>query len=99
MDASIFEQFIVPIALVAAFVVGYVVKNAVPNETVNRFIPLICAVVGAVVCCWAEYSITAMTVVTGLVSGLGATGLYEGFKQIAIASSGEDTAEKQSDDI
>lgn len=78
MDASIFEQFIVPIAVAAAFVVGFVIKNAVPNETVNRFIPLICAVVGAVVCCWAEYSITAMTVVTGMVSGLGATGLYEG---------------------
>ena len=38
------SEYISVIALVAALCVGYILKNLVPNEEVNKFIPLIAAV-------------------------------------------------------
>lgn len=76
------SEYISVIALVAALCVGYILKNLVPNEEVNKFIPLIAAVVGLVICLWeAEWIATPETVVMGIVSGLASTGLYEAFKQ------------------
>lgn len=75
------NDYISIIALVAALAVGYIIKNIVPNEEVNRFIPLIAAVVGLVICLWeAGWVATPQTVVMGVVSGLASTGLYEAFK-------------------
>ena len=76
------SEYISVIALVAALCVGYILKNLVPNEEVNKFIPLIAAVVGLVICLWeADWIATPETVVMGIVSGLASTGLYEAFKQ------------------
>lgn len=75
------SEYISVIALVAALCVGYILKNLVPNDGVNKFIPLIAAVVGLVICLWeANFVATPETVVTGIVSGLASTGLYEAFK-------------------
>ena len=75
------SEYISVIALVAALCVGYILKNLVPNEEVKKFIPLIAAVVGLVVCLWeANWAATPEIVVTGVVSGLASTGLYEAFK-------------------
>lgn len=76
------SEYISVIALVAALCVGYILKNLVPNEEVNKFIPLIAALVGLVICLWeAGWIATPETVVMGIVSGLASTGLYEAFKQ------------------
>ena len=76
------SEYISVIALVAALCVGYILKNLVPNEEVNKFIPLIAAVVGLVICLWESgWVATPETVVMGIVSGLASTGLYEAFKQ------------------
>lgn len=75
------NDYISIIALVAALAVGYIIKNIVPNEEINRFIPLIAAVVGLIICLWeAGWVATPQTVVMGVVSGLASTGLYEAFK-------------------
>lgn len=81
---DMFETFVVPMALAGAFVVGYVVKNFLPNDQVNKFIPAICAVVGAILTCWMNMSITAELVVQGLVSGAAATTLYEQYKNMQL---------------
>lgn len=74
-------QYISVIALVAALCVGFILKNLVPNDEVNKFIPLIAAVIGLVICLWeANWIATPETVVMGVVSGLASTGLYEAFK-------------------
>lgn len=74
-------QYISVIALVAALCVGFILKNLVPNDEVNKFIPLIAAVVGLVICLWeADFIATPEVVVMGVVSGLASTGLYEAFK-------------------
>lgn len=76
------SEYISIIALVAALCVGYILKNLVPNDEVNKFIPLIAALVGLVICLWeAQWVATPETVVMGVVSGLASTGLYEAFKQ------------------
>lgn len=76
------NEYISIIALVAALAVGYILKNLVPNEEVNKFIPLIAALVGLGICLWeAQWVATPETVVMGVVSGLASTGLYEAFKQ------------------
>ena len=76
------NDYISIIALVAALCVGFILKNLVPNDEVNKFIPLIAALVGLVICLWeAQWVATPETVVMGVVSGLASTGLYEAFKQ------------------
>lgn len=76
------SEYISIIALVAALCVGYILKNLVPNDEVNKFIPLIAALVGLIICLWeAQWVATPETVVMGVVSGLASTGLYEAFKQ------------------
>lgn len=76
------NDYISIIALVAALAVGYIVKNVIPNDQINRFIPLIAALVGLIICLWeANWAATPEIVVTGVVSGLASTGLYEAFKQ------------------
>lgn len=82
MDLSFIADYISPIALVLCLCVGYVIKHLVPNEEVNRWIPLIAAALGVAVVAWATWSLTPETVVAGLVSGLASTGLYEAFRNL-----------------
>ena len=82
MDLSMLTEFISPLILVAGLVIGYVIKHAIPNETINRYIPLILAVVGIALNCWANLGVSPEIVVIGAMSGLASTGLYELFKQL-----------------
>lgn len=82
MDMTFIQEFISPIALVVCLAVGYVVKNVVPSEKVNRFIPLIVAVLGVGICAWSAWAITPEVLCQGLISGLASTGMYEAFKNI-----------------
>lgn len=82
MDIGFVAGYVSPIALAICLCVGYVVKHVVPSEAVNRYIPLIAAVLGVAIVAWAEWSITPETVVAGLVSGLASTGLYEAFHNL-----------------
>lgn len=74
-------EYISMIGLVAALGVGFIVKNLIPNETINKYIPLIAAFVGLIICLWdANWVATPQVIVTGMISGLASTGLYEAFK-------------------
>ena len=104
MDISIINDYIMPLALVAALCVGYIVKNVVPNDKINNFIPLIAAVVGIVVIGLSQ-GWTVEGVVAGMVSGLASTGLYEAFAQViefkdfrAIENSIEDFTDQEDPD-
>lgn len=82
MDMNVILEFISPIILIACLIVGYVVKHAIPNETINRYIPLIVTVLGILLNMWANVDINLQIVVTGAMSGLASTGLYELFSQL-----------------
>lgn len=80
--SSIFTEYISVLTLVICMCVGYVVKNIIPNETVNRFIPLIAAALGVVINVWVAMDFTPQVIAAGLVSGLASTGTYELVDQI-----------------
>ena len=75
------NSFSVPIIVGICLSVGYIIKNIVPTERVNKFIPLIMGVLGIAVSVWISLSFTPEVLLKGLVSGLASTGLYEAFHQ------------------
>lgn len=75
------ENYIVLAVLGICLCIGYILKNVVPGEKINRFIPLIMGLLGAVCNIWIAGSLTPDVLLAGLVSGLASTGLYEMFHQ------------------
>ena len=85
-DLSIVSTYLAPSIVLVCLCVGYVVKNLIPAEQVNKFIPTIVAILGVICAVIAAattgQAITLDTIVTGLMSGLTSTGLYEAFKNL-----------------
>lgn len=81
MDISFVTEFISPIALLVCLVVGFILKSF-GNAKVNRFIPVIVAILGLLICAWDAMAFTPSICAAGLISGLASTGLYEAFKQL-----------------
>jgi hypothetical protein len=80
---SMFEEYLVLIVVGICLCVGFVLKNIVPTDKVNKFIPLIMAVLGVVLNLWiAGWQLTPEVLLGGLVSGLASTGTYEAVKNI-----------------
>jgi hypothetical protein len=73
-----FELIIIGICLC----IGYIVKNVIPSKSINRFIPLIMGVVGVALALWLHsFSLSPEILLSGLVSGLASTGMFEMFRQ------------------
>ena len=63
--------------------VGYIIKNAITTDKINKYIPLIVGCLGLILAIVSDINhITLNTVLTGLLSGLASTGLYEAFKNL-----------------
>ena len=75
------EQFTLPAVVTICLCVGYILKNIVPTEKIDRFIPLIAGLLGVAITVWSEMAISPEVLLTGLASGLASTGLYEAFHQ------------------
>lgn len=82
MDLTFLANFAVPIIVGVCLCVGYVIKNVITTDTINKYIPLIMAVLGVVLNIWINMSFTPEILLGGMFSGLASTGLYEAFKQI-----------------
>nr|DAV43251.1 MAG TPA: holin [Caudoviricetes sp.] len=80
MDVTFLTNFAVPIIVGICLCIGYVLKNLVTTDTINKYIPLIMAIIGVVLNAWMNMSFTPEILLGGLVSGLASTGLYEVFK-------------------
>ena len=85
-DLNSISTLIMPTILVLCLCVGYIVKNLIPNDSVNRFIPLILAIVGIAAgvasALIAGQPVTVDLIVAALVSALASTGVYEQFKKL-----------------
>lgn len=81
MDLGFLTDYYVPIVVVACLIVGYVIKKSL-DFIPNKYIPLILAILGAVVGCMANNAIDLNTVVYGAFSGLASTGLHQAFTKI-----------------
>lgn len=75
------NDYLVLIVVGICLCVGYVIKHLIPNEAVNKFIPLIMAVLGVGLNIWLNWALTPEILLGGLLSGLASTGLYEAFHQ------------------
>lgn len=76
------SDYLVVIVTAICLCVGYVIKHIIPNGGVNRYIPLIMAVLGVLLNVWMNgFAFTPKILLGGLVSGLASTGLHQAFKQ------------------
>lgn len=83
MDLSVLTEFTVPIIVGVCLCVGYILKNVVTTDKVNKYIPLIMGFLGLVLNIWVNKgAFTPEILFGGLFSGLASTGLYEAFRNI-----------------
>ena len=75
------NEFTVLIVVGICLCVGYVLKNIITTDQINKFIPLIMALLGLALNIWINLAFTPEVVLGGFVSGLASTGLYEAFHQ------------------
>lgn len=76
------NEYLVLIVVGVCLCIGYVIKNLIPGDKINRFIPLIMAVLGVLLNVWLNgFAFTPEILLGGLASGLASTGLHQAFKQ------------------
>jgi hypothetical protein len=76
------NDFMVLIVIGICLCVGYVIKHIIPSDKVNKFIPLIMAILGVVLNAWLNaFAFTPEILLGGLASGLASTGMHQAFKQ------------------
>ena len=73
---------LVLMVVIICLCVGFIIKNLIPTDKINRFIPLIVAVLGVFLNIWyCGWAVTPDVLLGGLLSGLASTGLHQVFKQ------------------
>lgn len=82
MDIGFLTEYAIPLIVGICLCVGYIIKNLVPSDGINRFIPLIMGVLGVLLNFWVNQQFTAEVLLGGLFSGLASTGLYELFRNL-----------------
>lgn len=92
MNPEFLKDYIVLLVVGICLCVGYILKNVVPTDKVNRYIPLIMGVLGVILNVWiCGFLFTPQILLGGLFSGLASTGLYELFRNL-IDKGGNDNA-------
>jgi uncharacterized membrane protein len=90
INMDFINDYLVIIVVAICLCVGYVLKNIVTTNKVNKFIPLIMAVLGVVLNVWLNgFTFTPEILLGGLASGLASTGMHQAFKQFIENKGGE----------
>ena len=79
---KILSEYSAPMIMGICVCIGYIIKKAVPSDSINRFIPLIVGCLGVGLNAWINLSFSPSIVLVGLVSGLASTGMYEALGQM-----------------
>ena len=82
MDIGFLTEYAIPLIVGICLCVGYIIKNLVPSDSINKFIPLIMGILGVLLNFWVNQQFTAEVLLGGLFSGLARTGLYELFRNL-----------------
>ena len=86
MDLEFLTQYCAPMIVGVCLCLGYIIKRWV-RDVDNKYIPTINGAVGFLVAGWmAQWSLSPGVLLTGLFSGLAATGFYEAFRQMVEES-------------
>ena len=76
------NDYMVAVVIGICLCVGYIIKNVIPSDKINKFIPLIMGVLGVILNVWFNnFAFTPEIVLAGLVSGLASTGMHQLFTQ------------------
>lgn len=82
-NTPLLNDYIVLIVVGVCLCVGYIMKNVITTDKINRFIPLIVGCLGVIINVWVnDWSFSPEILLGGLFSGLTSTGLYELFKNL-----------------
>lgn len=85
------NDYLVLVVIGICLCVGYVIKHFIPTDKVNKYIPLIMAVLGTVLNLWMNnWAITPEILLGGLASGLASTGMHQAFKQFIEIEKGDE---------
>lgn len=83
---EILNEYIVIMVMAICLCAGYIIKNVIPSEGINKYIPLIMGVLGVVLNVWLnEWAFTPVILLGGLASGLASTGAFELVKNLTKA--------------
>ena len=82
MDITFLTEFAVPIIVGICLCVGYIIKNIIPSDGINKYIPLIMGALGVALNVWINWAFTPQILLGGLFSGLASTGLYEAVRNL-----------------
>lgn len=76
------NDYMVIVVVGICLCVGFVIKNYIPTDKVNKFIPLIMATLGILINVWTNgYAFTPEILLGGMISGLASTGMHQMFAQ------------------
>lgn len=82
MDPEFLTQYCAPMIVGICLCLGYIIKRWV-SDVDNKYIPTINGAVGFLLASWLDHwSLSPGVLLTGLFSGLAATGCYEAFKNL-----------------
>ena len=82
MDIGFLTEYAIPLIVGICLCVGYIIKNLIPSDSINKFIPLIMGVLGVLLNFWVNQQFTAEVLLGGLFSGLASTGVNQIYKQV-----------------
>ena len=75
------NEFMLPVVLGICLCIGYIIKKWI-KDVDNKYIPTIVAVLGVALSIWISgWQITPEAILSGMISGLGSTGMHQVFKQ------------------
>ena len=82
MDLSFLTEYMIPVVVGLCLCAGYIVKRWI-KDVDDKLIPTLCAVLGLLLAVWINWgNITPEAILSGVVSGLAATGLHQAFHQL-----------------
>lgn len=80
---EILNQYIIIVIMAGCIGIGYIIKHSL-DFIPNKYIPLILGVVGILLNVWNNgWVLNPEILISGLASGLAATGAFEGYKNIS----------------
>lgn len=80
-DLSMLNEYFVLVVVGVCICIGYVIKTSL-DFIPNKYIPLIMAVIGAILNIWVAGRIDIEILLAGMFSGLASTGLNEAFRNL-----------------
>lgn len=81
MSIEFLSEYMIPVIVGLCLCIGWIVKHWL-SDVDNKIIPTLCAVIGVGIAFWMNYpSITPEVILSGMASGLAATGLHQAFTQ------------------